>query len=80
MAHLVLFGRFREEEGAPICYATNYATLGEYKIACCAGDSRGGRYISNACLAVGAVSIARSRRTLLLRWYCVVGLPEPGEL
>lgn len=42
MAHLVLFGRFREEEGAPICYATDYATLGEYKVACCAGDSRGG--------------------------------------
>ena len=40
VAHLVLFGGFGEEERTPVCYATNYATLGEDKVACCAGDSR----------------------------------------
>ena len=46
MAHLILFGRFGEEEGAPICYATNYATLGKDKVSCCAGNPRGGEDIS----------------------------------
>ena len=64
MAHLILFGGFREEEGAPVCYATNYATLGEYKISCCTGDSAGEENVNIACLGVGAFSMARSRRTL----------------
>ena len=41
VAHLVLFGGFGKEEGTPIRYAPNYATLSEYKVSCCAGDSRG---------------------------------------
>ena len=52
MAHLVLFGGFGEEEGAPICYATDHATLGEDKVTCCAGDSRGGGSVSIACLGL----------------------------
>ena len=64
MAHLVLLGGFREEEGAPVCYATNYATLGEYKIACCSSDSAGEEHVSIACLGVGTSSMTRSRRTL----------------
>ena len=52
VAHLVLFGGFGEEEGAPVCYAADYATLGEDKIACCAGDSRRGGDVSSACLEI----------------------------
>ena len=64
MAHLVLFGGFREEERAPVCYATNYATLGEYKITCCAGYSAGEEDVNIARLGVGACLMTRSRRTL----------------
>ena len=64
MAHLVLFGGFGEEEGTPICYATNHAALGEDEVTCCAGDPRREGDFSSACLGVGAVSMARSGRTL----------------
>ena len=64
VAHLVLFGGFGEEERTPICYATNHAALGENEVACCAGDSRGEGDVSFACLRIGAVSMARSGRTL----------------
>ena len=41
MAHLILFDGFGKEEGAPVGYAADYATLGEDQSACCAGDSEG---------------------------------------
>ena len=52
VAHLVLFGGFGEEEGTPIRYAANHATLGEDEIACCAGDSSGEGDVSIACLGM----------------------------
>ena len=64
VTHLVLFGGFGEEEGTPICYATNHATLGEDEVSCCASDSRGGEDISIGCPGVEAVPMARSWRTL----------------